>query len=461
MKNVHTNRAALFFSLGVGAACGLGVMAACKSRAFHASSGTKEAQALPSPEPEPTQPPLDNRSLEGGARGTSDAFDGTDEVPRFSLKADYPNSPAFVTAPPPIPDVGAIRGSDAAAAKAAAKVWLDAVQKYIYEGMNDQDAGNPDRNFRLDDPKSASFARWFHMPWLHTPIADAAAPGRGREGAWGLTRELDMATTTDAGWPLVTGRGCTGTDWGVGFFNEPGGYAIGSVFPRGEAVFPEKATFPKGTVSFKILFTSVRPETLKSLEGAWTIHALVNGAGACGKSANGPRQLIEMRHVQMDVMMKYGDGPHDWIFGNYVYNKAARDRYWQGMEPLGVQTGVKQEETVVTAPVFRPNGWKNRLNGPADNPNASCLACHARAQWPELSPSRLPFAPKNAGDAAVACVLHEWGGEGVGAAACRPCGEGGCLPQGREPLLPGAVSLDYSMQFGLALRNRSVFAISR
>jgi hypothetical protein len=31
-----------------------------------------------------------------------------------------------------------------------------------------------------------------------------------------------------------------GQDWGIGYFNEPGGYTIGRVFPKGPDVHPER-----------------------------------------------------------------------------------------------------------------------------------------------------------------------------------------------------------------------------
>lgn len=455
-------KASLAFGCCV-AVAGLAVsFVACKERKYNAPGLSESSQRstvlVPSPTPVSTVAPdlIDNGSRTGGLLGSSDAHVGTAQHPRFALKADFPSVPDFQTAPPPAPDMAVLRGTDAAAAKRAAQEWLEAMQKYVYEDMNDQDAANPNANFRLTEGAAAagrvSSKRWYHMPWLHTPGGDPSAPGRGRDGIWGLTRELDMLTTSEADWPLITGSRCMGTDWGIGFFNEPGGYAIGQVFPQGPDAHPEKGTFPKGTVSFKILFTSVTPTALPAIDGAWTIEALVNGKGACGKASNGARELTPLRHVQMDVMMKWGDGPSDWIFGNYVFNKARTRDYWQGMEPLGVQFGVKQDQTIITSPTFKANGFQGRLNGPADNPRSSCLSCHARAQWPEPSFASVPFAPRNDADTVNICVLHEWGGEGPG--KCRPCGPAGCLAEGREPVLPGAISLDYSLQFGLALRNR-------
>jgi hypothetical protein len=137
------------------------------------------------------------------------------------------------------------------------------------------------------------------MPWLHSARYSQNRPGRGRDRIWGLTRELDFRGPLHPdGWPKVLGRDCMGQDWGIGYFNEPGGYTIGQVFPEGSAVHPERATFPKGTVSFKILFTSVLPSRLREIEGAWTINAYINASGNCITSdADEQRRVTAMRHV--------------------------------------------------------------------------------------------------------------------------------------------------------------------
>jgi hypothetical protein len=297
------------------------------------------------------------------------------------------------------------------------------------------------------------------MPWLHSPTATVQKPGRGREGIHGLTRETDLKGPVH--WPRAEGRDCMGQDWGIGFFNEPGGYAIAKVFPNGTQADPGAGQFPKGTVAFKILFTAVDPSALSDLEGAWKIDALVNGGGKC-LSARAPenRVLTPVYHVQMDAMMKYGDEPQEWIFGSWIYKKDDTT-HWQGMHPVGVQFGIKADETIITSDTVLPNGFaeqgeKPRLNGPADNPMSSCYSCHARAQWPELKAARMPFAPVDNNDRRFVCLLHEWGGEVACGLGANCAAQNDCIPAGKPPTATSGVNLDMSLQFALALRNKQI-----
>lgn len=417
---------------------------------------TVQAQPAPKDSAAPrvaSTDPRDNRSTTGGLKGTSDDIDALPPgLPRFQLSADYPNSPELQTPPPPAPDMQALSSADPARAKAAARQWLTAMQAYLYADMNDQNPTDPNRNFRVGGGKTQiSARRWYHMPWLHTPTEADRGAGRGRDGVWGLTRELDLKGPITA-WPVNTGTQCVGTDWGIGFFNEPGGYAIGQVFPAGSEVKIDRAVFPRDTVSYKVLFTTATSAQVPAIEGAWEVDANVIPSG-CRSTT--PRQVTKVRHVQMDVMMRFGTGPDDWIFGAFIYNKNKRDQFWKGMEPVGVQFGPKLAQTVRVSEELTPNGLDGRLNGPADNPMSSCLSCHSRAQWSSTekdSPRDVPFAPANKNDKQFICLLHEWGGQGT--PGCPPCSAQGCIKPGSAPIIPGNQSLDYALQFGLALRNR-------
>jgi hypothetical protein len=392
--------------------------------------------------------------LGGGA-----SVDGLETRRRFDISRAFPRSPEYQTAPPPEADIALLKGNDPAAAKAEAERFIEALGKYIYEDMADR--GSEEEYFRLDDTKQGiARKRWYHMPWLHTPDASLDRPGRGRESLYGMTREVDLRGPVE--WPRTGGQNCIAQNWGIGFFNEPGGYTIGRVFPEGSEVHPELGKFPKGTVSFKILFTAATPEQLPEVEGAYTVEALVNGGGKClSRNANERRVPTKLRHIQMDAMVKYGDAEEDWIFAAWAYKKGDTS-HWHGMHPIGVQFGVKANETIVTSDAFVPNGFSRqgetpRLNGPADNRMSSCYSCHARAQWPELSQGRLPFAPRNETDERFACLLHDWRGEEACGLNPGCAARGDCIPAGRNPVAPTGVGLDMSLQFALALRNRERF----
>lgn len=417
---------------------------ACKKRAYNSS----KVQSI-------DITPTGNRSIQGGLRGTSDA--PVEGFPQFKISGAYPKTPDFLTSEPPKPNMEVIKATDVAKAKEAALDWLTKMSVYVYEDMNNQDPKNMNNNFRIDAAADRiSSKRWYHMPWLHSPVATVDNPGRGRDPIWGLTRELDLKGPIIK-WPRVEGRIGIAQDWGLGFFNEPGGFTIGQVFPDNSDVQISKAKFPVGTVSFKILFSTATPEQVPDVEGAMEIRAMINGGGAMGKAGNGARTLTTMRFIQMDIMMRYGEGRHDWLFGEFVYSKNNRDKFWQGMSPVGVQWGVKANETIAVGDL-EPNGYANpgeapRLNGPADNPKSSCFSCHAAAQWPRPDFGRLPFAPRSIGDK-FACLLHEWKGEGT--PGCPSCGEDGCMKPDDAPIAPTSQILDYAQQFELALRNKSI-----
>jgi hypothetical protein len=401
----------------------------------------------------------DNKT--GGMTGSSDfalGFTAQGSLPTFQIKGDYPALPALQTSAPPQPDVTTMRGGKGADAKAAAARWLEAIQSYVYEDMNAQ-SKDDNRLFRPNAGADIAKKRWYHMPWLHSQSATRSKPGRGRDAIWGLTREVDLRGPIT--WPRAAGVNCIAQSWGIGMFNEPGGYTIGKVFPKGSSSFDPKAgKFPQGSVAFKLLFTAASPTQLPESDGAWTIDAYVNGQGKClSEGASEARVLTKMRHIQMDVMMKFGARDEDWIFASWVYDKNDK-LHWRGMHPVGVQFGVKASETVVTSDHFLPNGFAlpgemPRLNGPADNPMSSCYSCHARAQWPELSRARLPFAPVDNNDVATACLLHEWKGEQACGLNAGCAERKDCIPAATFPIAPSGVALGMSLQFALALRNRS------
>ncbi len=325
--------------------------------------------------------PAGNLSFSGGLLGSNDTLPQTlANLPRFKHSTDFPPTADFLTSPPPTPDMTILKGADRVAAKAEAKRWLDAMQVYLYEDMNDQDASNVDNNFRIGGGGEISKKRWYHMPWLQTVGANSANQGRGREAIWGLTREgIDVVGPYN--WPVRVGNTCLGQEWGLALFNEPGGFAIGKAFPNGTVTQPDLAEFPVGTVSSKMLFAAADPNVIPELKTAMQINAWINGGGKC--FTNGARVLTKMFHIQNDVMMKFGPNPEDWMFGVYVHNpkkiKSTENPngYWQGMEPLGVQWGNQLVENVMVSDDLKPNGVGGRLNGPGDGTTSSCYGCHS------------------------------------------------------------------------------------
>lgn len=465
------------------------VVAACKARNYNQSVTASTSS-------------MENLSQDGGLKGSWD--DVPSYLPKFLLNGGKTKYPVAASAKrayekvedsihsPPI----SLLAKHNSESVAAAKKWLEDIQNYVYDDMNDQ-SDDPNLNFRLtksgNSPRST---RWYHMPWLHSPEFTLSRPGRGREGVWGLTREVDMKGPIDETFPLVFSKKCVGQNWGVAFFNEMASTTIKKVFVDGEGVgvdytsasarkkSEQNANFEKGAVIYKLLFTSV-PHS-KKLEGAYVIDALVNKGGDCIDFGDDETRMpTKMYHVQMDIQYKFGDGYNDWMFATYVYNRESnpdisefknnrQKKYWKGMEPLGVQWGVSEKETLLVSKTLFPNGYTEegkphstrRLNGPADNPFSSCFQCHARSQWPHKgggktgSGARLPFAPDGyevADDKLAICVLHEWKGDG----GCAQFGKLPCTGENCGELLPGKAPVDtqriglgYSLQLELALANR-------
>ncbi|MCX6117887.1 MAG: hypothetical protein NT027_10110 [Proteobacteria bacterium] len=340
-------------------------------------SSLREGETVPTVDAELS--PVDNRSATGGLLGSSDEMPADlVALPKFKMSGAYPATADYLTTQPPFPNMDILKGSDPTTAKAEAKRWLDAMQTYIYEDMNDQ-SKDPNNLFRHAGGGEISKKRWYHMPWLQSVGAKATNNGRGRDSIWGLTREgIDL--NGPFSWPVRIGSTCLGQEWGLALFNEPGAFAIGQAFPAGTNIDPPKAVFPVGTVSSKLLFAAADPAAVPEIATAMQIQAWINGGGKC--STNEPRQLTTMYHIQNDIMLKFGPNPGDWIFGVFVHNpkkilsEANPQGYWQGMEPLGVQWGTQLAETIVVSDELKPNGNGGRLNGPADGSSSNCYGCH-------------------------------------------------------------------------------------
>jgi hypothetical protein len=270
------------------------------------------------------------------------------------------------------------------------KGYMNAVLRYCLEGNTDVDfvvQKNPVR-------------RWYHAPWLHYGT-------NGREYIHGLTRERPVPPKEMH--PQQTN---TLENWAVGFYNAPGGYTIGKVWESDSIPVLDQATFPEGTVSFKLLFTAGGPDQVPFLEGTkeWTANiypcALAQG-NTCGQQ----RRNATVRLLQIDIAVKDQDaGPTGWAFGTFVYDAAQPgSTVWDRMVPVGLMWGDDEtvtaelntegafvnpqlKQTVLNTALIKPagvnfgkraymthQGLGGRLNGPVDNPISSCISCHSKA----------------------------------------------------------------------------------
>lgn len=303
------------------------------------------------------------------------------KLPSFKLKTDFKDAlPSDKDRP--------WRGLDVRSPQGA---WELAVlsQKYAYENMVNQ---SKDPNFNLIAQNNKE-RYWCHMPWMNV------GP-KAREGVHGLTKERDLKPS-----PFMSlfRAASPGTDWGVAFYNSFGCKTIADIF--GDAANPKpspefnRTNFTDGTFVAKFLFTSA---DFPAIKDAFTWDANVSGVGENNRSVR------PVRHIQMDVAIR--DSAirgvkrelNDWIMITYYYDpnydfdkeyKAATGKEnplkelknlpegFKKMRPMGIQTGFDVPETGDSM-IFagaETNGVGGRLNGPADNPESSCLSCHGVA----------------------------------------------------------------------------------
>jgi mono/diheme cytochrome c family protein len=245
---------------------------------------------------------------------------------------------------------------------------MQAVLDYCMEG--NIDAASPQKSFA--DIATNPARTWYHVPWLHL----------GREFIHGLTMERGSPPKILG--PLQTHRH---TNWAVGFYNPLGGYAIGQVWKNETAPDPTKANFPEGTVSCKLLFSSAPLTEVPFLNGslAWQAN-IVPQADLKARPT--------VRLLQLDIAVKDSRAPvTGWVFGTFQYEKAASSspQWWKHMVPVGLMWGndlanIKAHQDATTQWINTTRGqqfhlgFRGLLNGPIDNPQASCVACHGFAQ---------------------------------------------------------------------------------
>jgi hypothetical protein len=303
--------------------------------------------------------------------------------PVFALSQNYPaTNPGEPTRP--WESVDLVKNPD---------VYLKTVIDYCYEGFL-----GTNENFL---PPQNTKRAWYHAPWL------------AREFVHGLTNErtsvpLELSPTSKAY-----------KNFAVGFYNGPGGFTIGQVW--GGTNFPntaQPASFPNGTVTFKLLFSTAPVSDLPFLQGAPEWVAYVSPGGTS------PAVATTVRLLQIDIAVKDARSHSGgWVFGTFHYDNAMPGASpWQKLRPLVLmwgddptltatmyQAGKRPTESWVNpaSPIVqyrqKPNnpagvpnvmGWAGRGNGPVDNPISSCMSCHGTAAVPATFPMFPPATPK-------------------------------------------------------------------
>ncbi len=283
------------------------------------------------------------------------------------------------------------------------RAYMWAVLKYAYDG-----------NIAFDWRSEKSKSRWFHAPWMHRryrwdttgdSLRDSSGYG-GREWVHGMTverpgelSELDTALHDDTT-PTQT--------WAVSLYNEAGGYALGRAWRNlCSGKNTETVLFPPGTVAIKLLFTTADPQKVTYLRDGPEWEANIDSAS--------PDKRTRLHLLQIDIAVRDPrvDDATGWVFGTFmtrgdlpINTSVWGDTVsvdpnilrWCRVRPLGLAWGNDTAAAMADPPVpatrdqfidlglsgrvRKQLGWMGRLNGPADNPNASCVGCHGLAQRP-------------------------------------------------------------------------------
>jgi hypothetical protein len=268
--------------------------------------------------------------------------------------------------------------------------YMQVVIDYCYDG-------NLAVQFRGQDNTTR---KWYHAPWLH--------PGpNGREFTHGLTGERSSRPGE-----LAETQTNSLHNFAVGFYNEAGGYTIGHVWADPNHPDASKATFPEGTVAFKLLFTTATKDQVPYLDGAPEWIADTERSNDANKIRGN-----KVRLLQVDIAVKDNRSNEGaWVFGTFQFDKsvAAQDS-WRQITPVTLMWGDDPTFTAAdydpphanipkeswingAAPVvvYRSGlpqsstaphvlGWAGRGNGPVDNPVFSCLSCHSLAEQPKVA----------------------------------------------------------------------------
>lgn len=356
--------------------------------------------------------------------------------------------------------------------------YVMAVRDYIFDG--NIRGGSVDGDFIFQE--NTAGLDWYHVPWQHWgPL--------GREGHHGLTREGPLGAHT-----LAPSQNQTSSAYAVGFYNGPGGFAIGRVWPSPDEG-PDLSSmiagegFPEGTVVGKFLFTVLGDDQVPWLANplqwrAYVYECDIPTAEPCPQDLTGdePHLTQRVNLLQMDIMVKDGRAGEaaDWVFGTFAYNGTLPDghaysdacadiegdgRKWCNLMPVGVMWGndpdVRDvafndaptetivnddlEETWINRDPDLPAmhlGFNSRLNGPADNPTSSCMSCHSTGQYPVVSAImpwlNHPPVPIPEEDTEASDEWMRW---------FRNFRDGEAFDEGR------AISMDFSMQLAKSVEN--------
>lgn len=254
-------------------------------------------------------------------------------------------------------------------------------------------------------------------------------------------------------------------NWAVSFYNARGGSYINKVWTEVLKEKPEdrnlevfREGFSDGAVAVKLLFTRAKVEDAKYLEKSVEWQADVerrldrenaqNFSGAkCLKNGVPAEECFpKVRLLQIDIAVRDNRAEQTgWVFGTFIYkndaprfieykfkdltpDEVAKKEAWLRLVPLGliygngekIAVGASETESYINPNIgvtqhFGCNLYQTadgkfvkqekRLNGPVDNPQSSCLSCHAVSETPDnLNPNSVPYAKMGCAENKIA----EW-----------------------------------------------------
>ncbi|MGF1683720.1 hypothetical protein [Photobacterium minamisatsumaniensis] len=316
-------------------------------------------------------------------------------------------------------------------------------EEYAWHVMRYAQAGNINQPGQLDFSVCENPVRaWYHIPFQ---TYDAMS---GREFTHGLTREAPVTFSTKDG---------TGTDqstmWAVAIYNSTAAYTLGQIWQSdGTVNIPtDDITFFEGAVIAKPLFNTSTVAQLPVLKNmpAWNANISEPEFCSCKPESGSECTLVEesqqcprsyaqwgdVRLLQFDIAVKDSRAPEtNWVYGTFVadgIDKADVSEPWGRISLLGLMWGNDTppegelaysypnnprengfaEEVIIWETVDSLNsyggsadmrqmghlGCNQRLNGPADNANSSCMSCHGTASVPDKNQATPPLISQFSG----------------------------------------------------------------
>lgn len=301
-------------------------------------------------------------------------------------------------------------------------------------------------DWRFQDQPSQE--RWYSGPWMPRETVRGMYDGNNQPaGSYGPD-QVDCAV-----------------NYTLDLYNHVGGYTFGQVWgdPSRSVHDPNitvtSTQFPEGTVVAKLAMTSLPVAQVPSLANAptwWIYRESVQSPADCSTQTAGPLEWIEVRIMQMDVIVKDSRlAPETgWVFGTLAYNQEPDARGWDesmpadwkpwyqssavgamwGNDPEAPNPGDPLTQTMIGPHVNSVNkallGYGGRLSGPIDGgqpvpgatPGSSCMSCHSTAQVPVEFALLVPAEPIQSGH-----TLMDWFQN----------------PGGNVPFTAGAIASDY------------------